>query len=115
MSEPDLADRQPHWPGTVRGWAVDAGLAAAVIAAEAGGSHAAGSWGHLHHTAPGVLAYLLLTAGGLALLARRRYPVGVLASTAVKKATMTANQVTLAPSACAPIVVTKVMARTPPG
>ena len=83
MSEPDLADRQPHWPGTVRGWAVDAGLAAAVIAAEAGGSHAAGSWGHLHHTAPGVLAYLLLTAGGLALLARRRYPGGVLAITLV--------------------------------
>ena len=85
MSEPDLADRPPHWPGTVRDWAVDAGLAAVVIAAEVGGSGAAGTWGHhlQHHTAPGILAYLLLTAGGLALLARRRYPVGVLAITLV--------------------------------
>jgi len=85
MSEPDLADRQPHWPGTVRDWAVDAAIAAVVIAAEVGGSGAAGSW-HYHHdhqTAPGILAYLLLAAGGLALLARRRYPVGVLAVTLV--------------------------------
>ena len=84
MSEPDLADHRPHWPGTAAGWAVDAGLAAVVVAAEVGGSHAAGTWGHLHHhTAPGILAYLLLAAGGLALLARRRYPVGVLAITLV--------------------------------
>jgi signal transduction histidine kinase len=83
MSEPDLADRQPHWPRTAAAWAVDAALAAVVIAAEVGGSRAAGSWHHEHYhqTAPGVAAYLLLAAGGLALLARRRYPVAVLAVT----------------------------------
>jgi signal transduction histidine kinase len=85
MSEPDLADPQPHWPGTVRDWAVDAAIAAAVIAAEVGGSYAAWSWHHQHHfqARPGIPAYLLLAAGGLALLARRRYPVGVLAITLV--------------------------------
>jgi signal transduction histidine kinase len=98
MSEPDLAGRRPHlprvrggpdaqpradraWPGTPGAWAVDAVIAAAVLAIELGGQHAAGSWGrHLHHhPAPGVWAYVLLAVGGAALLARRRYPVAVLA------------------------------------
>jgi signal transduction histidine kinase len=100
MSEPDLAGRRPRlarvrrwlraqpraghsWPRSAGAWAVDAGIAAAVLAAELGASHAAGTWNpHLHHhPAPGILAYVLLAAGGVSLLARRRYPVGVLAVT----------------------------------
>src|ERR1700729_1494213 len=98
MSEPDMAGRRPHvararrepgaqpraghaWPGSAGTWAADAVIAAAVTAAEIGGSHAAGSWNpHLHHhPVPGILAYVVLGAGGAALLARRRYPVAVLA------------------------------------
>jgi signal transduction histidine kinase len=102
MSEPDLAGRRPRlarvrswfgaqpqadhaWPRSPGAWAVDAGIAAAVLAAELGGSHAAGTWNpHLHHhLAPGVLAYVLLAVGAVSLLARRRYPVAVLAVTLV--------------------------------
>ena len=97
MSEPDLAGRRPYvagargepaaqlrpghaWPGSAGAWAIDVLLAAAVTAAEIGGSHAAGSWSHVHHhAAPGILAYLLLAVSGAALLARRRFPVAVLA------------------------------------
>jgi signal transduction histidine kinase len=52
-----------------------------VIAAELGGSHAASSWGQhqSHPVSPAALAYVLLAAGGVALLARRRFPVSVLA------------------------------------
>jgi signal transduction histidine kinase len=84
--EPGARPRADHaWPAARWAWAVDAGLAAAVTAAEIGGSHAAGSWNpHLsHHAAPGILAYVLLAVGGVALLARRRYPVAVLAVTLV--------------------------------
>ncbi len=84
MSEPDQADRagpRPRWPGSAREWAVDAAIAVAVIAAEVGGSHAAR---HVHHHgAPGAWAYVLLAVSGAALLARRRYPVTVLAVTLV--------------------------------
>jgi signal transduction histidine kinase len=76
-----LTGSRGHWPGTGRQWALDAAIAAVVIAAELGGSHSAASWGqHPRSTGhPGALAYLLLAVGGLALLARRRYPVSVLA------------------------------------
>ena len=54
-----------------------------MIAAELGGSHAARSWNwndQFRYTAPpGIPAYVLLAVGGAALLARRRYPVSVLA------------------------------------
>jgi hypothetical protein len=66
--------------GGARRWAFDAALAAAVIAAEVGGSHATTSWNQ-HHAAPGIVAYAVLVAGGASLLARRRYPVAVLAVT----------------------------------
>ena len=98
MNEPDPAGRRPRvarvrnwlraqpraghaWPPSAGAWAVDAGIAAAVLAIELGGSRAASTWNpHLqHHPAPGILAYVLLAAGGAALLARRRYPVPVLA------------------------------------
>jgi signal transduction histidine kinase len=79
------ASREPRgaWPRTRREWAADAVIAAVVIAAEVGGSHAAGSWktgpSLQPSPHPGVLAYLLLASGGAALLARRRYPTAVLA------------------------------------
>jgi signal transduction histidine kinase len=67
---------------TARRWAVDVAIAILVTVLElcwAG----AGSWGHAHRhmAAPGVIGYLLITAGGLSLLARRRFPVAVLAVT----------------------------------
>jgi signal transduction histidine kinase len=88
--QPERGPRRPAvrwWPGAVaraeggRRWAFDAGLAAAVIAAEVGGSHATTAWGHHWHAAPGIAAYAVLVAGGASLLARRRYPVAVLAVT----------------------------------
>ena len=94
MIQPDLPERGPYGlaarlpPRLVRSaaaarrWAFDAALAAAVIAAEIGSSYGAMSW-HQKHVAPGILAYLILAAGGAALLARRRYPVAVLAVTLV--------------------------------
>ena len=63
-----------------RRWLTDALIAAAVTAVEVGGSAADGAH-HGHHHAPGVASYLLLAASGVALIARRRYPVGVLAIT----------------------------------
>ncbi len=86
MIQPDLPERVRLPPPLMRSaaaarrWALDAALAAAVIAAEIGGSYAATSWHH-KHTAPGILAYVLLGVGGASLLARRHYPVAVLAVT----------------------------------
>jgi signal transduction histidine kinase len=76
-----LAGSRGQWPSTGRQWAADAAIAAVVIAIELAGSHAAASWGqHLpHQPPPGTVAYVLLALGGVALLARRRYPVSVLA------------------------------------
>ncbi len=51
-----------------------------MTAVEVGGSAAAGAH-HAHPHAPGVASYLLLAAGGVALIARRRYPAVVLAIT----------------------------------
>ncbi len=61
-----------------RRWAVDAAIAAAVTAVQVGGTYAGSRW-HQSQGAVSPLAYLPLAAGGAALLARRRYPVGVLA------------------------------------
>jgi signal transduction histidine kinase len=61
-----------------RRWLVDGGLALAVTAADVGLTYA--SQAHQQATSrPDALAYALLVIGGLALLARRRYPVTVLA------------------------------------
>jgi signal transduction histidine kinase len=65
-------------PKPDRRWAIDAAIAAVVIGVEVGGTYFAVSW-HQRHGTPGTWAYLVLAAGGLALLARRRYPVAVLA------------------------------------
>jgi signal transduction histidine kinase len=62
--------------------AVDAVIALAATAAQVGGTYAAGSWHHEQAPA-GPLAYAALTIGGAALIARRRYPVAVLATTLI--------------------------------
>jgi signal transduction histidine kinase len=86
MTEPDLSADMAHQPGlTPRGaaarrWATDAAIAVAVIAIEVGGTLGSAHWHHGQATA-GVGTYLLLAAGGASLMARRRYPVGVLAVT----------------------------------
>ena len=64
---------------TRRRWLTDALIAAVVTAVDVGGS-AAASAHHPHH-ALGAADYVLLAAGGVSLIARRRYPVGVLAVT----------------------------------
>jgi len=74
----DLSERGPSAlarSATVRRWAADAAIAAVVTAAQVG---ALASWHH-GRSAAGPLAYVLLAAGGASLIARRRYPVGVLA------------------------------------
>jgi signal transduction histidine kinase len=76
------------WPGSARSWAIDAVIAAAVITVEVCVSQegtAWSSWNHPahHQAAPGTLASVLLGVGGAALLARRRYPVAVVAVTLV--------------------------------
>jgi signal transduction histidine kinase len=82
---PRPASGSPAPPGalaarTRRRWLTDALIAAAVTALEVGGS-AAGGAHHGHHHSPGVAGYLLLAASGVSLIARRRYPVGVLTIT----------------------------------
>ena len=81
MTERALPDTRP--PGRTRRWAVDAGIAVAVTAAQLGAAYASSSWaswnGHHHHAAAAWYVYVLLAVAGLALIARRRYPVEVLA------------------------------------
>jgi signal transduction histidine kinase len=73
----------PVRPGTsaARRWAIDAGIAVGVILLELASSYSAQSWHGQRHSAPGWLGILLIVASGLSLLARRRYPVAVLAVT----------------------------------
>jgi len=84
MTRPDLPERRPRgpWPrgAAVRRWATDVAIAVAVIAVQIGGTHAA-AFHHPGHARAGILAYVLLAVGGAALIARRRYPVAVLAVT----------------------------------
>ncbi len=78
MTEHALPDRRP--PGRTRQWAVDAGIALAVTAAQLGGTYASNSWSGRHgHATNAWYVYVLLAIAGLALVARRRYPVEVLA------------------------------------
>ncbi|MFJ7154533.1 sensor histidine kinase [Streptomyces sp. NPDC101118] len=60
-------------PAVVADWGVAAGVAAALLVTGLSGGHAADG--------SGLLGYLLLAGGGLALAARRRAPVAVLATT----------------------------------
>ncbi|MGH3150168.1 MAG: hypothetical protein ACRDOB_05480, partial [Streptosporangiaceae bacterium] len=67
ITEPDLPERGPHWPGawprtaTARRWAVDAAIALAVTAAQVGGVYA---W-HRHGDAAGPVVYLASAVGGV--------------------------------------------------
>jgi signal transduction histidine kinase len=85
MTEPDLPVNLPHGPGprlrgtAARRWAADAAIAAVVIAIQVGGTYA--SAGHHGRATAGIATYVLLAIGGASLIARRRYPVGVLAVT----------------------------------
>jgi signal transduction histidine kinase len=75
---------EPAWPGSAGSWAIDAVIAAAVISFEVYVSQEADSWSpHAHQAPPGAAALVLLSLGGAALVARRRYPVGVLLVTLV--------------------------------
>jgi signal transduction histidine kinase len=66
--------------GVDRRWVVDVGIALAVTAAQLAAAHATVLWNpHHRHGVVGWQADLLLTVGGLALIARRRFPVAVLA------------------------------------
>jgi signal transduction histidine kinase len=60
-----------------RRWAADAAFAVVVTGLQLAGW--LGTAAHRGHPRPGLADYLLLAAGGAALLARRRYPVPVLA------------------------------------
>jgi signal transduction histidine kinase len=86
MTEPDLPVHRPHGPGprlrgaAARRWATDAAIAAVVIAISVGATYASAGWHHGPPTA-GIATYVLLAIGGASLMARRRYPVGVLAVT----------------------------------
>ena len=88
MNKSDLPELRSHGPGgnlratAARRWALDAAIAAAVTAAQVGGSYATLPR-HPGHPAATTLAYVLLTIGGVALIARRRYPVAVLAVTLI--------------------------------
>jgi signal transduction histidine kinase len=63
---------------TARRWAGDAGLAAAVTGVDLAVALAPSHWHGGAASRPGALGMMLLTAGGGALSARRRYPVTVL-------------------------------------
>ena len=88
MTKPDLPAGQPPeiavgsrpaapaWPHL----AIDTAIAVAVTAAQLAGAHWATSW-HPHHAPPGTATDVVLIVSGLALIARRRYPVAVLAVT----------------------------------
>jgi signal transduction histidine kinase len=73
-----------------RRWAVDLAIAAVVTAAQVVGSYGDATWHHAMGSgrglagavsAPGPAGYVLLAVGGVALAARRRFPVSVLAVT----------------------------------
>jgi signal transduction histidine kinase len=67
-------------PG-LRRWVVDAAIAGAVTVCQVGLAYQSAARHGLRHGHPGWLGYLLLVAGGMSLLGRRRYPVPVLAVT----------------------------------
>ena len=70
----------PPGAGSARRWLVDAVIALVVSVLQV-----AGTYGAAHHyhggTVPSPLEYAVVTAAGLALVARRRFPVGVLVVT----------------------------------
>lgn len=88
MTRPDLPGRGPRARGAflrtaaARRWAVDAAIAAVVTAVQVGAAAAGSSWHSGQGPVP-ISAYVLVAVGGASLIARRRYPVGVLAVTLI--------------------------------
>ena len=86
MTRPDLFPNLLRRAGlrprgaAARRWAADAAIAVAVIAIEVGATYASAGR-HPGHPTAGIAAYVLLAVGGASLVARRRYPAGVLAVT----------------------------------
>ena len=86
MTEPDLPADLPHQPGLIprgaaaRRWATDIAIAVAVTAITVGGTLASAHW-HQGRTTAGSSALTSRSPRGASLIARRRYPVGVLAVT----------------------------------
>jgi signal transduction histidine kinase len=84
MTRPDLPEHRPYGPrprgAAVRRWATDVAIAVAAITVQIGGTYGA-AFHHPGHARAGILAYVLLAVGGASLMARRRYPVAVLAVT----------------------------------
>ncbi|MFD5897755.1 sensor histidine kinase [Streptomyces sp. NPDC060366] len=68
-----MSTGRPSVPAGVRDWAIAGGVAATLLATGISGQNSA--------TSPTLLGHVLLAAGGLALAARRRAPVPVLAAT----------------------------------
>jgi signal transduction histidine kinase len=64
---------------TARQWAADAALAALVLGVELAVSLGSFHWHGAAQSKPGTFGIILLVTGGIALLARRRYPVATLA------------------------------------
>ena len=95
MTDPVPPERTQAGPrgrpetAAARRWAVDAAIAAGVTAAQVGGTYAAAS-AHPGHAPAGIATYVVLAAGGMSLVARRRYPVGVLAVTLASALTSSA-------------------------
>jgi signal transduction histidine kinase len=75
----DSAAPQTRPPDRNRQRAVDVAIAVGVTVAQLAARHASAVWGAGPHAEPGWYVYLLLAVAGMALLARRRFPVGVLA------------------------------------
>jgi signal transduction histidine kinase len=69
-------------PCSRRQWLTDAAVSVVVTGVSLAGSLAATSW-NPHHHAVNLIGYLLVVTGGASLIARRRYPVVVLAVTLV--------------------------------
>jgi signal transduction histidine kinase len=77
MTEPALPRMRPA--GQARQRAVDVAIAVVVTLAQLGARYASASWGAHARSAPTWYVDVLLAVAGLALAARRRFPVAVLA------------------------------------
>jgi signal transduction histidine kinase len=77
MSKSALPETRPA--GQVRQRAIDISIAVAVTAAQIGARYASGSWAGHSRSAPTWYVDVLVAVAGLALVARRRFPVAVLA------------------------------------
>jgi signal transduction histidine kinase len=77
MTEHAPPDLRPS--GALRRWAIDGAIALAVTVAQLGARQASTLWAAHRAPAPGLDTYLLLSVAGMSLIARRRYPVAVLA------------------------------------